>query len=216
VHLTRLAAGTLQDCQQEAAMGYEGKSGKDFIDVDLVREHLDRATQFITERCGVIFRSDVEGSLRYLHRPYFDSPLEVSFYVWWEALLRTSNRLGDYLSLESQAEVTVNGQLFRVDFLVEPTEREILARPEWRPIAVELDGHAFHERTPEQVATRDRRDRALQSAGWHVFHYSFREFTTDPVKAISEVMVCARDQRDRVSRRVGSQLTPSCFDEPQK
>jgi very-short-patch-repair endonuclease len=60
----------------------------------------------------------------------------------------------------------IEGQKYCVDFVVTPrTERK-----GWIPIAVELDGHAFHERTPAQVSHRDSRDRALQRAGWKVFH----------------------------------------------
>lgn len=191
-------------------MGYQNKTGKDFIDLKLVQNHLDSAEAFISERIGKIFRSEMEGSLRYLNYPSFDSPLEVLFWIWWDAVSRTSNHLWNYFDIEPQAEVVVSGELFRVDFLIKPIEKEIAALREWKPIAVEVDGHEFHERTPEQVAYRDRRDRLLQFAGWQVFHFSFKEFTANPKQCVSDVMAYARDQRNEVSRFVGRDPTPGC------
>lgn len=175
-------------------MAYEGRPVAEFVEIDIVQTHLQKAADFVSDRTGPIFRNAMEVSLRHLPSLRFDSPLEVLFWVWWNAHLETS-LIGDYLSLRPQAEVTVGNQLYRVDFLVEPRPPELAASDEWRPIAVELDGHEFHERTPEQVAYRDRRDRALQGAGWRVMHFSFREFTGDPSKAVCEVMVFGRDQQ---------------------
>ena len=55
-------------------------------------------------------------------------------------------------------------------------------------IAVELDGHDFHEKTKAQVAYRNRRDRDLQSAGWTIFHFSGSELFREPCNCVREVM----------------------------
>lgn len=59
-------------------------------------------------------------------------------------------------------------------------------------IVLEVDGHAFHERTKEQ-ATRDKaRDRLLQSRGYKVFRFTGSDVWKDAFGcaaiAISEVM----------------------------
>lgn len=193
-------------------MDYEGgQPGRKFVDIDLVQEHLQKATTHVVEHAGPIFRHGVEGALRFMNKPCYDSPLEVVFWIWWEAVVETSNRLGDYFGIVPQSEVMVGDEVFRVDFMVEPLEKEVATSPDWRPIAVELDGHAFHERTPAQVALRDRRDRALQAAGWQMFHFSFREFTAAPKNSVCEVLVAARAQRNRIMEKMGGQSTPSCF-----
>jgi len=64
----------------------------------------------------------------------------------------------------------------------------------WKPIAIEVDGHAFHERTREQVERRNERDRALQQAGWTVFHFSFTEMSARPEACILEVFDFAHKQ----------------------
>lgn len=50
-------------------------------------------------------------------------------------------------------------------------------------IAIELDGHDFHERTKEQATRDKKRDRALVSAGWSVLRFTGSEV----IKAPSDV-----------------------------
>lgn len=58
-------------------------------------------------------------------------------------------------------------------------------------IAVEIDGHDFHERTKDQVTYRNRRDRDLQAAGWHVLHFSGGEVVTRPDRCVAEALRAA-------------------------
>jgi hypothetical protein len=48
-------------------------------------------------------------------------------------------------------------------------------------VAVECDGHAFHDTTPEQAAWDRARDRALQAVGWSVARFTGTEITREPV-----------------------------------
>jgi very-short-patch-repair endonuclease len=59
---------------------------------------------------------------------------------------------------------------YRVDFLLVLKDGE-----DFRAIAVECDGHDFHEKTREQVARDKKRDRALLSLGVPVFRFSGSE-----------------------------------------
>lgn len=61
-------------------------------------------------------------------------------------------------------------------------------------VVVELDGHAFHERTPEQ-ASRDRAmDRAIQLRGSYIFRFTHRELTRYMAACIADI--------DRALRRI--------------
>lgn len=63
-----------------------------------------------------------------------------------------------------------------------------------RSVAVEVDGHEFHERTKEQ-AKRDReRDRTMQKYGFVVFRYTGSELYADPIKCAMEVVRMALGQ----------------------
>jgi hypothetical protein len=53
-------------------------------------------------------------------------------------------------------------------------------------LVVELDGHDFHERTPEQAERDKSKDRLLQKYGWRVLRFTGREVLRDPVKCVEE------------------------------
>lgn len=110
-----------------------------------------------------------------------ESPLEEAFTIWWVASghIRAMWNL-PALALAPQQDVTAMGRRYRLDFVVKSADARLL-------LAVELDGHAFHERTREQVAQRDQRDRDLQAAGWRVFHFSYSEFVAHPWESVNEV-----------------------------
>ena len=132
----------------------------------------------------------------------FESPIEVVFYAWWQAI---SNQftLGD-LMLFPQHEVLVNGSRYRVDFVV--TSSTHADFPEDAPkVAIELDGHDFHEKTKQQVTYRNRRDRELQADGWKVLHVSGSELMRDPVACVGDVMkLISREHIEFVMRHLST------------
>ena len=56
----------------------------------------------------------------------------------------------------------------------------------WRRLAVELDGHEFHEKNEKQRRYEKERDRYFQKEGFKVFHYTGSEIVQDPFKAAIE------------------------------
>lgn len=129
--------------------------------------------------------------------PPTESPIELIFQAWWEAretvFMHTTwhNVHGPTLFLTAQHEVEVEGQNFRLDFIVHPAIRNDDQRrfkDEFFPkIGIELDGHEFHEKTKEQVSYRNRRDRLLQQQGWRIFHVSGSELFHRPAEVIIEI-----------------------------
>lgn len=67
-------------------------------------------------------------------------------------------------------------------------------------VAVELDGHEFHERTKEQARRDKAKDRYLQQLGYYIFRYTGSEIVNDPAKCIGEVMRFADDKYTEVNR----------------
>lgn len=77
-----------------------------------------------------------------------------------------------------QATVRTSRSEYRVDFaFVSPQSK----------VAVELDGHAFHERTKEQAARDKRRDRDLTQRGWSTLRFAGSEVWANPVRCLAEV-----------------------------
>lgn len=169
-------------------MAYEMKPGTAYLDIPVVREHFDLAAQTLVNQTLSRFVSTTRFALR---QTEFQSPLEVLFYIWWDMVCALDQHHLFDLDLCPQEDVILADRLYRLDFLIRPANPKVASHPQWTPLAVEVDGHAFHERTPDQVMERDQRDRALQVAGWKVFHFSYREFTSRPAACIEEVRAFA-------------------------
>lgn len=132
------------------------------------------------------------------------SPIEVIFAAWWRGIewmqcgLFRSVRAFDLIP---QANVTAVGERFRLDFQVRLSDprRRYAAAAKAHPdlsfplIGVELDGHDFHEKTKEQVTSRNRRDRALQQDGWRIYHISGSELHRNGFEAVQEIYMHAHD-----------------------
>lgn len=61
-------------------------------------------------------------------------------------------------------------------------------------VAVELDGHDFHERTKEQAARDRSRDRLLTIDGWTVLRFTGSEVDRDVARCWSEVLSVLRTE----------------------
>lgn len=107
-----------------------------------------------------------------------ESPIEAVFWTWWQAFdLLGAVSYQHVPLLVPQFEIVVDGRKYRLDFAL-LDER----------IAIEVDGHDFHERTKDQVAYRNARDCDLQTASWIVFHFSGSQIVREPSKHVLEVI----------------------------
>lgn len=166
----------------------------DLFSNDLVQREMKRAVEFGQRAWSEHYMQSMETELSFQQ---FESPLEAAFFVWWRMLGQTLG-IEPALTLQHQHTAVVNDRTYRLDFAVLPgpprkhllDDAEALAIPVPQ-IGVELDGHDFHERTKEQVAHRNRRDRDLLSAGWLIFHYSGSEFLKDEFVCVQEVFTAA-------------------------
>lgn len=154
------------------------KGCKEHFETEFVQGHLQRALDEQTAWMRGILNS-------WVPRLELQSPLEAAFAIWWEVV---ANLRGvDGLGLSPQHQVEINGHKYRFDFIVVRTGVVPIYEPlDALKIAVELDGHGFHERPREQVTARDRRDRDCAQAGWLVLHFSWGEFNRDPVRCVED------------------------------
>lgn len=133
-----------------------------------------------------------------------DSPIEAIFSAWFNAsrdhlLSEGCSRFA--LSIRPQARVDIEGRFYFLDFAVEPQDPWLFEALSSAGIGIrlgiELDGHAFHERTKEQVVDRNRRDRDLLSAGWLILHFSGSELHANPILAVVEVLETGANALDQ-------------------
>lgn len=172
----------------------------------MLRSQIDQAQEWVAEEAGRSFREYMEAIVFEDDALMLclESPLEAAFYVWWRAMSGGSNWFGRNTRLVLQHEVVLPGGRYRLDFAV-MVDGEMGARARetgipWTPIAVELDGHAFHEKTVEQVTRRNQRDRDLQSAGWMVFHISYDEMLRTGPDPVWHVFEAVYQQLFRIQR----------------
>lgn len=100
-------------------------------------------------------------------------------------------RIMDYYALPihlvRQAKIEIgSNKTYRVDFLVDiwvPPLRE----ERFVQIAVECDGHEFHEKTKEQAQRDKSRDRDLQAEGITVLRFTGSEIWLNPRSCADEV-----------------------------
>lgn len=158
---------------------------------DAIRE----ASEALGETVACEFRDFVRGMSRFAHS---ESPIEAVFWVWWKVIAwadqEVRHNVRDF-DLLPQFEVTADGSRYRLDFAIEDLQ-----------IAVELDGHDFHERTPEQVTYRNVRDRKLQAAGWTVLHISGTELLRGPRATVEGIYdLCITRERAATAHPVASE-----------
>jgi very-short-patch-repair endonuclease len=112
-----------------------------------------------------------------------ESPIEVVFWLWFYTLCGFNDKASE-ITHACQWEVEAGGRTYRLDFAVPMVK-----------IAVELDGHDFHEKTKEQVTYRNMRDRDLQAAGWTVLHFSGSEVYRNGAQAATDVINLALERK---------------------
>lgn len=70
-------------------------------------------------------------------------------------------------------------------------------------LAIECDGHAFHEKTKEQASRDKKRDREILQAGFPVVRFSGSDIFKSPHDCVEQIKDLLGDARDRVSRAAG-------------
>ena len=103
----------------------------------------------------------------------------------------------DRLLIEPQKQIGA----YRADFAI--THRHAVATGmvcEVRAV-VECDGHAFHEKTPEQAIRDKTRDREMTSEGWMVLRFSGREIVHNPRQCAETVREAVRKEHMRQVHR---------------
>lgn len=93
-----------------------------------------------------------------------ESPIEVAYYegIVGREIFGYKLRLQEEVMCGSAAAFK-----YRIDF--------IFIHPQMQTVCVEIDGHAYHERTKEQARSDKQRDRRLMLLGWRVLHFTGSE-----------------------------------------
>jgi very-short-patch-repair endonuclease len=99
---------------------------------------------------------------------------------------------GPFGLLLQQVTIPSVEKRYRLDFA-------IMNAAEGLYLAVEVDGHQWHEATPYQVQSDKSRDRKLTAAGWQVLRFTGSEVYRAPD-------ACVREVRELITRRRGAKV----------
>ena len=102
-----------------------------------------------------------------------------------------------------QPVVRVGEARYRIDIALRLDAEAVDARV-W--LAIECDGHEFHEKTKEQAQRDKRRDRDLQSIGWTVARLTGAEIFRDPYAAAKSVYQLAQSVLDLRTKAIQAAL----------
>ena len=189
----------------------ETPEARALIDNSLVGDHIQRATEHVVSEVVDAFRGDlfhrliVAPSGRTMSAgPALESPLEAVFEVWARA-----RRVSDQSRFWYHRQVDLcglSGARYRADFQAVYSGASFVSSDVVLPLLVELDGHAFHEKTKQQVERRNTRDRDLSAAGFTLLHFSFSEFTRDPMDCLEQVEISGWKCLREIAERTGEQF----------
>ena len=125
---------------------------------------------------------------------YCESPIEVILGFAYDLVLFDEG--SPDIFLQPQYEVSIDGSKFRLDFafIAEDSELIDFKNNDFK-LAIECDGHEFHERTKEQVVRDNEREYLLKMDGFEVLRFSGSQIYNKPFR-------CARQIYDYISSRV--------------
>lgn len=126
--------------------------------------------------------------MNFLRERADDFPKESQqFHIWsFENHVYISKKHGETLCDSKSIEYSINhsGGFYIIDFIIRFQDYNY---GDDVGIAVELDGHDFHEKTKEQAQNDKEKDRFLQSHGYLVARFTGSEVYRDPQKCSNEV-----------------------------
>jgi very-short-patch-repair endonuclease len=106
------------------------------------------------------------------------SPIEQLFVVEWH-YQQMEERYG--VILHPQKTLSTDAGDFNVDFVIDRRQSGLL------PLAIELDGHEFHEKTKAQASWDRKRERSIVRSGYLVIRFTGHEIFQNAGKCVQEV-----------------------------
>jgi very-short-patch-repair endonuclease len=118
------------------------------------------------------------------------TPIEATFFLAMSARLKVDDYFRLWLREAHDTHVCgIEPQKPVENFIVDFVFSTINERSGKRHfLAVECDGHDFHERTKEQAKKDRSRDRRLQELGFSVYRFTGSEIHNDPMKCADTVL----------------------------
>ena len=142
-----------------------------------IKSDISTRLAWLKKQTAQNFEKDIISTINYHN---ISSPIEQLFLMEWK-YGKFDDKLG--VRLIPQKHIETERGKYIVDF-------NILHKDSSEPyinVAIELDGHEFHEKTKQQVAKDKKRDRSLIKSGLTVLRFSGSEIFYSPRSCITEI-----------------------------
>lgn len=177
----------------------------------------DNVASFLKERSAYVsrlFELSIESEIQ---AEAIESPIEQIFLIEWGFQeIQSGDKFRFYLIPQVSVRHPSGKYIldFRIDFLSSAISDFDLSTLDVVPeplLAIELDGHIWHEKTKQQVEHHKERERFLTSQGWTILRFAGSEIIKAPEKCVLET-ICLANKKHLEYRQA---LTESSFQKKQ-
>lgn len=135
---------------------------------------VEQRLQWYKQRVASVFEHAVKSDVNF-HS--VTSPIEQIFLMEWR-FLRIDESLD--VVIKPQSTFEFDGKKYRIDFVVGWADQK-------QKVAIEIDGHEFHEKTKAQAARDRARERSIIRGGYTIMRFTGSEVFSDPRRCVQEV-----------------------------
>ena len=161
----------------------------------------DRAQEIWFQYCDMSIRNKHYFDLTY---PYFmgfayeecKSPIEVIFNFAFDLVAFSKGYAGFRLIPQYRVKKENSNQFYYVDFVfnAEEIEEMVSIKNTMFKLAIECDGHDFHEKTKEQVTYDNEREYDLKMKGFDVLRFSGSQIYNKPFRCAVQTLMYIKEK----------------------
>ena len=155
----------------------------------------ERAQEVWFQYCDIAIKNKQLCDMSFIYVAGLDyskcqSPIEVIFNFAFDLVAFSKGYFGFWLIPQYEVYSEDEGKTYRVDFafLAEEVEGFVYMRNPSFKLAIECDGHEFHEKTKEQVAYDNEREYELKMQGYDVLRFSGSQIYNNPLRCAAQAL----------------------------
>lgn len=184
------------------------KHRKGEMDALAFRNLPERAQEVWFQYCDIAIMCEKLDLLTFIHVLGLNyeeckSPIEVIFNFAFDLVVYSFDGIICSFFLQPQYKVDCEDRTYYLDFAFIAEDMPVEFENQDFKLAIECDGHNFHEKTKEQVARDNERDYDLKMLGFDVIRFSGSQIYNTPLK-------CAMRTMDYIHKKVGEITNGRC------
>lgn len=172
-------------------------------DAEAFRKLPERAQEVWFQYCDFSIKNKKLFNMSFIYVMGLDyskckSPIEVIFNFAFDLVAYAEGYAGVWLQPQYEVHSRSEDKAYYVDFafLAEEVDEMIYIKNPSFKLAIECDGHEFHEKTKEQVSHDNEREYDLKMQGYDVLRFSGSQIYNKPLR-------CAAQTLEYITQKIG-------------